>query len=85
MQYLLSEEEYLTFIEATKLGIDVKSKEASLVLARKELLKVNKYTCIHDRDQRWAGYCDGCPCSPLKHDNYKAWGIICNQARSYSK
>lgn len=80
MQYLLTEDERKALVRRDELT----KAEAALDAARQHLLKLAAFTCIHDQPDR-RGYCSDCPCSPLRHDDYQTWQLVCRRPKIYSQ
>jgi hypothetical protein len=85
MQYILSLEEFEEYLAVKAKGEVLRQAEAALSEVRNHLLKEANYTCVHECKGRYEGYCDGCPCSPLDHNDYNLWKVICGRSLRYGK
>jgi hypothetical protein len=83
MQYLLTQQEYDKLVPKAELD----NAEAALELARVEMLRLAKFTCIHNNGQssRNRGYCDACPAGDLSNLPYMSSKLICTLSRNYSQ
>lgn len=62
MQYLLTQKEFDSVVPRD----EVTSRDHALVVARKKILSLSGFKCIHHPDNFNKGkYCDGCPCSTI--------------------
>jgi hypothetical protein len=85
MKYLLDENEYEIFVESRQNSNSVETMKSALESARDYMLEKADYICVHNRKERYVGYCDGRPCSPLDHNDYQTWKIICGKETAYGK
>ncbi len=85
MQYILNHEEYKEYLVDKDKAAEFDLAKDALSEVRDHLLKVAGYICVHEREGRYVGYCDGCPCSPIHHDNTDLWRIICGRSLAYGK
>lgn len=78
MKYLLDQEDMdnLTHV------VNVDNRNIALNEARKELLRLSSFVCIHDKSGNH--YCDSCPCSSIGKDR-ETWNLICGKDKRYSK
>lgn len=83
MQYLITEDERKNLVNKDELT----KADLALAAARKKLLLLAGFDCIHDHNGRNTdGYCSDCPCSPINHVNdYATWSRVCWLDKNYPK
>lgn len=91
MEYILSREELDNLVPKK----EKTDRDDALELAKKRILEVSQFRCIHDSR---TGYCDSCPClmkdeeareyeSTTGHRGklYEKYTLICGLRKSFSK
>jgi hypothetical protein len=88
MQYILTQQELDNLVPVAKLH----DYEHATELAKRQILKLANFTCIHDGKpfvtRMHAGYCDDCPCASKHGDDqqtHKSYSLLCKASKNFSK
>ena len=60
-------------------------KESNKIILQ-TVLEASSYVCVHDREQTYDRYCDGCPVLAMDYQIMRNGGErVCDRQRSHSK